>query len=103
MRKYTEEALTGDIKLAMRMAVTVKVIKIILAALLVLAYLYESSWSHEILVISVIISLVLPLGFFDVFIQKLLEYNTQKLEKRQVLNAQEANKHFEDIYAKLGK
>lgn len=95
--------LENDIKSAMKLNGFVKFIKISLAFLIFISYAFFEQWLTEIIVISVIISLILPLGFFDVFIQKLLEYNTQTIEERQSLNAQETNEHFENIYNKIEK
>lgn len=103
MRNLNDDILTGDISLALNMSSVSKWIKVILAVLVVSSYLLGSSWLMEVIVISVVVSLVLPLGFFDVFIQRLLEYNTQKMEERQILNAQEANNHFEKLYKIVGK
>ena len=103
MRNIPEDLLAGDIKAAMVLVSTLNWLKVILACLVVFAYFTNTTWFTEIVVISVVLSLILPLGFFDVFIQKLLEYNTQKMEKRQVLNAAEANEHFEKLYRKVGK
>ena len=103
MRSIQEELLTGDIKSAMGFVSASKWLKVILACLVVFAYFTNATWLTELIVASVVLSLILPLGFFDVFIQKLLEYNTQKLEERQVLNTTEANEHFEKLYKKVGK
>ncbi|MCF6282113.1 MAG: hypothetical protein L3J28_07860 [Candidatus Polarisedimenticolaceae bacterium] len=103
MRDLKEEMLTGDIKSAMSFASVTKWVKITLAIFVIAAYFTDSVWLTEILIVSVVVSLIIPLGFFDVFIQKLLEYNTKKTEDRQILNATEANKHFEKLYKKVGK
>jgi hypothetical protein len=100
VRDLKEEMLTGDIKSAMSFASASKWLKFILAIFVIFAYFTSATWLTEIIVISVVVSLVIPLGFFDVFIQKLLEYNTQKAEERQILNATEANEHFEKLYKK---
>lgn len=99
--KYVQ--LESDIQSALKLYGWVKLLKIALALLVVLSYFFFPGWLLEFIVVSVVISLVLPLGFFDVFIQKLLEYNTQKTEERQILNAKEANDHFEKLYKKAGK
>jgi hypothetical protein len=99
--KYVQ--LESDIQAALQLCVWVKVLKIFLALLVALSYFFFPGWLLEVIVVAVIMSLVLPLGFFDVFIQKLLEYNTQKSEERQILNAREANEHFEKLYKKVGK
>lgn len=101
MRNLEDEMFTGDIKSAILFATVVKWLKVTLAIAVLLAYFTGTSWLIDVIVISVVASLILPLGFFDVFIQRLLEYNTRKLESRQILNATEANRHFEQIYKKL--
>ena len=103
VRDLKEEMLTSDIKSAMGFASVSKWVKSILAIVVIVAYFTNSAWLTEVIVISVVVSLILPLGFFDVFIKKLLEYNTQKVEERQTLNATEANEHFEKLYKKVGK
>ena len=86
--------MSEDIESSMRFYRSVKIAKIILAICLVAAYLFDSQWFEELMIVAIIFSLVLPLGFFDVFIQKLLEYNTRLVEERQQQNAVEANKVF---------
>lgn len=97
--KYT--LLEGDIGTALKLCNWVKTLKVILAFLILLSYFFFPGLLLDVIVVSLIISLLLPLGFFDVFMQKLLEYNTQKVEERQLLNASEANEHFEKIYKKI--
>ncbi|HCU65188.1 MAG TPA: hypothetical protein DF774_05435 [Rheinheimera sp.] len=99
--KYVQ--LESDIQSALKLCGWVKFLKIVLALLVLLSYFFFPDWLGKLIVISVVISLVLPLGFFDVFIQKLLEYNTQKTEERQTLNAKEANEHFDNLYKRVGK
>ncbi|PKI03808.1 hypothetical protein CXF78_10895 [Shewanella sp. 11B5] len=98
MQDLNEVIVASDLKLTMKFASITKWVKVILAIGVVFAYFTDASWLKGILVTSVIVSLLLPLGFFDVFIQKLLEHNTQKLEERQIINATEANKHFDKLY-----
>lgn len=98
--KYVQ--LESDIQSALKLFGWVKFLKIVLALFVVLSYFFFPYWLGELIVISVVIFLVFPLGFFDVFIQKLLEYNTQKTEERQILNAKEANEYFENLYKKVG-
>mgnify|MGYP005750409087 CR=1 FL=1 len=95
--------LESEIQTAMNLSGWAKFIKVALAILVVLSYFFFKDWLIEIIVIAVVVALIFPLGFFDVFIQKLLEYNTQTIEERQILNANEANNHFEKIYKKIGE
>jgi len=101
MRQRSIELAKDDVELATKFCNTSKFIRIALAITIVAMYFLESAWLVETLIVAVVFSLVFPTSFFDVFIQKLLEYNTQTLEERQRLNATEANKHFEKIYDKL--
>ena len=59
-----------------------------------------TKWSKDGLAIAAIASLTLPLGFFDVFIQKYVEYHNQKLEDLILLNAKEANDAFFKLSSK---
>lgn len=93
--------ITSDIESAKKLYTFIKWVKILLALCICVAYFTESSWLIETIVISIVIALLFPLGFFDIFIQKLLEYNTQVVEERQLLNANESNKHFEKAFKKI--
>jgi len=101
VNNFDESILVKDVKSAMKAALIVKWAKIIIAISLCIAYFIGSPWLTDILVMSVIITLIFPLGFFDTFIQKLLEYKTKKIEERQVLNARESNENFEEIFQKV--
>lgn len=71
MNKFEESLLTGDVELAIKLCRLSKWLKVVLAVIVAYAYFSEAAWLVEVMVISVVLSLVLPLGFFDVFIQKL--------------------------------
>lgn len=103
MQDLKDDYLIKDVELAKRIALATKWLKLILAAIISLAYLFGADWLFEVIVFAVIVSLVLPLGFFDVFIQKLLEYNTQKIEERELLNAKEANEHLHNLHQREQK
>lgn len=103
MDKFKYVQIESDIQAALKLCCWVKLAKIFLATLIVIVYFFFPSWLLDAITIAVVFSLLLPFGFFDSFIQKLLEYNTQKSEERQLLNASEANKHFEKIYKMVGK
>lgn len=94
MSKIQLSLLQAEVESSLKFCRVVKVSKIILGACVLAAYFFDFSWLQELLVLSVVICLIVPLGFFDVFIQKLLEYNTQLVEEGQLLNATEANRHF---------
>ena len=97
MTDINKVIIKNDVEASIKLSSFVKWLKIILAAIICIAYFTHSSWLNELLVVAVVISLIIPLGFFDVFIQKSLEYNTQTLEDRIFLNAKEANEHFSKI------
>jgi c-di-AMP phosphodiesterase-like protein len=103
MDNFNHTLLEDDIRLAKKIFGLVKLLKISLALLVLISYFFLSEWLTEIIIISVVVILIFPLDYFDVFIQKLVEYNTQKLEERQTLNANEANKYFDKIFNKIGK
>ena len=103
MQDFKEMIQTDEVSSAATFVSVVKWSKIILALFVMWAYFSDSAWLVEAIVISVVVSLIVPLGFFDVFIQKLLKYNTQMVENRQFLNAKEANEHFGIIYKKIDK
>lgn len=96
MNKLIETILTSDIKSSMKLASVVKIIKFFTAIAIVIAYLNDFQWLHEIIIIAVVLNLLLPMNFFDIFIQKLLEYNTQKVEERIILNAEQTNRYLEE-------
>lgn len=93
----------NDIKSAINFSLFTKIFKILLALIICYLYFSNNNYLEEFIVFGVVISLILPLNFFDIFIQKLLEYNTQKVEERQFLNANEANKTFTDFQDKIEK
>lgn len=101
MNKYAEKLLSDDIELALKLSKFTKLFKIFMALTLVLSYFFFKAWLLEIMLISIVITLITPLGFFDVFIQKLVEYNTQVSESRQQLNATETNEHIAKLYEKI--
>ena len=81
MKDFDQQIQEGEIKLAMKLATTMKWARNFLAAIIAFAYLGGYSWAMDAVIVAVILLLVVPLGFFDVFIQKLVEYNTETLEK----------------------
>ena len=103
MNKLDESFLTSDIQSSIKLSLIAKFLKVSLSLIIIIAYFIDVQWLNEIIIITVVLNLLLPMNFFDVFIQKLLEYNTQKIEERQLLNANEANKIFSDFQEKLEK
>jgi len=103
MNDFEERMYLDEVKTSLSLYKWVKWSKVLIACVIAYAYFTDASWIIEIIVFSVILNLILPLSFFDVFIQKLLEYNTKILEKRQRINVEEANEHFEHLYRKVGK
>lgn len=96
MENINETIITSEIQTSMKLAQIIKTIKIFFALIIIICYFINFKWLNEIIIFAVVINLLLPMNFFDVFIQKLLEYNTQKMEERILLNSQETNTYFED-------
>lgn len=101
MENFIQQRLESDIKKAQSLAQWMKLIRIVLAVAIAVSYFFFKAWLAEILLFAVVVLLLFPLGFFDVFIQKLLEYNTQIMEDRLRLNANEANQHFQKLFDKV--
>ena len=101
MNPNEEQQHKDNIQQALKLCRYVKWLKVMLAFAVATAYFSGFEWLPELMIIALLICLVLPLGFFDVFIQKLLEYNTRLLEERQRLNAEETNKHFDKAFSKI--
>ncbi|WP_299595646.1 hypothetical protein [uncultured Microbulbifer sp.] len=101
MKNIVENLKKEEIESALIWYRVMKWVKVALAIILVWAYFADFRWLSEILYISVILLLFLPLGFFDTFISELLEYNTGAIEKRQLLNANEANEHFSAVFERV--
>lgn len=103
MQDLERSMLAADIERARSLVFITKLFKISAAILVLLAYFLEADWLLEAMIVGLVLTLIIPMGFFDVFIQKLLEYNTQNLEARQKLNVQEANEHFGKLYQKVSE
>ena len=100
--RMKEEA-SEDVKLAIKLSKTVKYVKIILAFLLVGAYFYQPQYLTELLIIGLFVSLLLPQGFFDTYLKKLIDLRAAETDERQTLNATEANKLFSSAFERLDK
>ena len=101
MKNLTESVVQHDIELSKKLNNVVKGAKFVIAVAICWLYAINSVWLTEALIVGLLLTLISPMGFFDVFIQRLLEYNTQAIEERQVLNTTQANQQFEKVYAKL--
>ncbi len=93
----------NDVRLSLKFVKTIKYAKLILAIFLALAYFYKPEFIVEILVVGMVLSLVLPLGFSDTYLEKLIELRAAETDERQTSNATEANKHFATIFEKIEK
>jgi len=101
MKNLTEGMVQHDIELSKKFITLVKGIKFVTVLMIGWLYAINSVWLNEAIMIGVVLSLLSPMGFFDVFIQRLVEYNAQTIEERQALHTKEANQQFEKIYVKL--
>ncbi|MFX4277632.1 hypothetical protein ACOL3G_07145 [Aliarcobacter butzleri] len=71
-------------------------IRIILVICVVLSYFYRQDWFDILVIITLIQIALFPNNFYGAFIENLVEYNTQVLEDRIVLNANETNKYLKE-------
>jgi len=108
MNDLQEKLHDEGIRLAIKMYSFIKWLKLLLACVICVAYFMDSSWLLEVIVFAVVFMLVLPLGFFDTYVEKLLEYNAHAIEERVLLNAAESTKAFvkfskniNDLYTKF--
>lgn len=101
MSSFDRQIQEGEIKLAMRLFLLMKWLRYFFAAAVAFAYFGGHDWAMDAVIISIILLLAAPLGFFDVFIQKLVEYNTSTIEGRLKLNAEEANRAFADVHRRI--
>lgn len=92
-----------DVKAAIKFAKTCKYFKISLGLLIAICYFWYPSLLLELVVTATIVSLLLPMGFSDTFLEKLIEYERSLLEERQILNANEANDHFKRLFDRTDK
>ena len=103
MPDFKETLMTEEIKSALKVCSVTKTIRIILALVICVSYVYADKWIIDAVLISLLFLLLFTLSFFGVFIQKLLEYNTQKMEERISLNADETNKALSDAFDEIEK
>lgn len=98
---FDREIQEGEIELAMRLFLLMKWLRYLLAAAVAFAYFGGHDWAMDAVIVSIILLLAAPLGFFDVFIQKLVEYNASTIDGRLKLNAEQANRAFADVHRKI--
>ncbi len=101
MNSFSGSLLESDVKFAIGLHAVMKWTKYGLATVLLTVYFLESKYLIDVIVFSIAVSLFFPLSFFGLFIQKLLEYNTQMVEARLMLNANETNEALNQILEKV--
>lgn len=69
-------------------------IRIILVICVTLSYFYKIEWFDILVIITLIQIALFPNNLYGAFIENLVEYNTQTLEDRILLNANETNKYL---------
>lgn len=67
------------------------------------AAFYKPQYLTELLVIGLFISLLLPQGFTDTYLEMLIDLRAMETDERQILNATEANKHFSSAFERIDK
>ena len=98
-----KEETDEEMKLVVKFAKTLKYLKIVLAFLLVGAYFYKPHYLTELLAIGLFISLLLPQGFVDTYLEKLINLRAAETDERQILNANETNEHFSFVFDRIDK
>lgn len=96
-----KDSLESDIRLAMRFSHAFKIARALAGGAVIGSYFFYPEVLLGALTVAVVLLVFFPLGFFDVFIQKLLEYNTSLLEERASLNAREANEALSDFEERI--
>lgn len=69
-------------------------IRLLLVSSVIFSYFYKPEWFDILVIITLIQIALFPNNFYGAFIENLLEYNTQTLENRILLNAKETNKYL---------
>lgn len=91
----------SQLKTAMSLMRTIQFLKILLAMILTISYFYYHEWLTEILVASVVVVLILPLGFFDGYITSLLEYHNHLVRESQDHRAKALETVFKEVADKI--
>ena len=81
--RMKEEA-DEEVKLTIRFAKSVKYLKIVLAVLLIGTYFYKPQYLTELLIITVSVSLILPQGFMNTYLEKLIDLRAAESDERQI-------------------
>ena len=82
--RMKEEA-DEEVKLAIRLAKSVKYLKIVLAVLLIGSYFYKPQYLTELLIIALSVSLLLPQSFMGTYLEKLIDLRAAESDERQFL------------------
>ncbi|WP_198305878.1 hypothetical protein [Arcobacter vandammei] len=69
-------------------------IRLLLVASIIFSYFYKPEWFDILVIITLIQIALFPNNLYGAFIENLVEYNTQTLEDRILLNANETNKYL---------
>ncbi len=80
---------------------TVMFLKITIAALIIGGYFFQSQYLTEFMLFGVVLSLLLPTGFRDTYLEQLINLRSEETDARQILNATEANKHFSSAFERI--
>ncbi len=103
MMKRAKEEANEDVLLSIKFVKVMKYIKAIIAFLLIAAYFYKSEYLLDLVVVGLSLSLIMPQGFMDTYLEKLSALRAAETDERQVLNATESNKHFSSAFEKIEK
>lgn len=101
MAKNMKEEAKKDVDLSIKFVKVSKSLKFVLAVLIVSAYFYKPQYLTELLIFGVVLSLLLPQGFIDTYLEKLITLRSAETDERQTLNATEGNKHFSSAFERI--
>jgi hypothetical protein len=90
-----------DVDLSTKFVKTIRYLKLALAAVLLTSYFLSPEYLVEVLICGMVLTLLLPQGFTDTYLEKLSDLRAAETDQRQTLNAAEANKHFDSIIKRI--
>ncbi|HJE03678.1 MAG TPA: hypothetical protein K8U92_07355 [Aliarcobacter thereius] len=89
-----KSAREGLIKSSRRTLLILYFIRLALVASVIYSYFYNPEWFDILVIITLVQIALFPNNFYGAFIENLVEYNTQTIEERLLLNAKEINNYL---------
>ena len=100
-QSFKDSLADHSIKSAIMLSNIVRYIKLALAIIIIVSYLFFDYNPKILIIIAIILLLISPYGFMHNFLQELIKYNTSTLEYSQKLNAEETNYALTQINDKI--